>query len=176
MDGDQQTLQIQNGAFETLVPGFGIHATGVAKFERGQGSVIFERLPNNSSVVTDAARAIKTGEIAGSDRRFVHGEKIRQLLERDKGTATSKIFSVVGQTAAGQLVLPAPNHRRILVPNPVFMRLPAGHGMVERGEGYVLGCEQHAESAGIDVSNRCGEGEDWGLARSFVVGFRGFDL
>jgi hypothetical protein len=72
MDCDQQTPQIENGALETRVPCFGIPAAGVAKFEPGQRSVIFQRLPDDSSVVTDTACAIKRREGNGpaSARRF----------------------------------------------------------------------------------------------------------
>src|SRR4029077_17659884 len=123
MDSDEQTLQIEDGALEADVACFRVHLTGVAELERCERTVLCERLPNCARVLADAAFGVEAIMVAGHDRRFAHGEKMRQTFQRDQSAATAEIFRVESAATPGQLVLPSPQHHGIFVPYEIQVRV-----------------------------------------------------
>src|SRR5271170_5844386 len=110
----------------------------------------FEGFPDHAGIVSNAAVGVKTRVVTRSDGGVSHGQEIRQLFERDEGAATAEILGVERATAAGQFVLPAPEHLEMLVEDDARAWVAAGDGGIQGREWDVRHREKHAEAGGVN--------------------------
>lgn len=169
VNDNQQTLEIQHSAFETLVAGFGFHVAQMAKFERGERAMLGKGFPDDAGIIANAAVGIETRMVARLDGGFAHGQKIRHAVERNQGAPRAEIFGVQRESAARQFALPTPDPFEIRVEDEVGIGAAVRYRPVERWECDVIDWEDDAEAKRIDISSGVRERENRALPADFVV-------
>src|SRR5580704_1897017 len=117
----------------------------------------FQSFPDHAGVVSNASLGIQARMIAGIDCSFAHSQEIGQLLDGNQRAASAEIFRIESATAAGQVVLPAPQHLEALIEDDAVGWPATRYSAIQRWQGNVRNRKEHAEPRHIDVFAGFGE-------------------